>query len=71
MRGWFLKKVNLITIFNCPVILRCFFMQVNLILSEPTQFKPTLNRIFGQFSVSNLFLTTCHNNREPIKMTTI
>ena len=40
MRGRIFVKVRLIPIYNYPVILRCFLVQIYLILSQPTQFYP-------------------------------
>ena len=40
MRGRIFVKVRLIPIFNYPVILRSFLVQIYLILSQPTQFNP-------------------------------
>jgi len=63
MRGRFLVKVSLIALFNCPVILRYLLVWVYLILSEPTQFQPTQNHIFGQFFVENHFCPIEPNDR--------
>ena len=52
-RGRYLLKMGLIALFNCPVIFRYFLVWVYLILSELTQFQPTLNPIFGQFFIVN------------------
>ena len=49
MRRWFLVKVRLIDFFYSTVILGCFSVWIYLILSEPTQFQPTQNHIFGHF----------------------
>ena len=38
MRGCFFLRIGYFTIYNHPVILRCFLMSVYFILSEPTQF---------------------------------
>merc|ERR1711911_540988 len=49
MKQWFLVKVRLIDFFYSTVILGCFSVWIYLILSEPTQFQPTQNHIFGHF----------------------
>ena len=49
MCRWFLVKVRLIDFFYSTVILGCFSVWIYLILSEPTQFQPTQNHIFGHF----------------------
>ena len=55
MRRWFLVKVRLIDFFYSTVILGCFSVWIYLILSEPTQFQPTQNHIFGHFLCKTIF----------------